>query len=265
MQIFKEYSLALVSLVVTLILTLIAEFVLTLSPEGTFLTFAVGAMITLSITLLQKELEKFITNDLGKSLELYQLIRKINDPDLQSEVFNLANSLSMGEIPPNITSVRSRKLVGIVKNRLQEANYPLPPEGIKRWNQNRTETWYQANVEAIGRGVVVERIFILKREDVIKDDKWDEDVLKILQRQSNDGVVVRILWVEDITDLYYRRPERNLLTSFVLFDEQEVLVLGEGGNRIHRSPSKRVLEYQMIFEEQLKYARGVNEILEDNA
>jgi hypothetical protein len=178
MKLIREYTLALVSLVVTLVLTLIAEYVLQLTPEGTYLTFATGALITLAVTLLEKNLETKIKEELGERLELYHMVTNIDVPELQYEVSKLAKALSTGEIPSHIASIRSMRLLQEVKLSIHASDYSETKDTIYRWEGSRLRTWYRLNLEAIERGVNIERIFILPRSETIVDGVWMNESLE---------------------------------------------------------------------------------------
>ena len=260
MEAIKNYTMALVSFVATLVLTLVAEFVLKLSPEGTYLTFVVGTSITLAITLLEKNLETQFEDSVGKTLELYQLVASVDDSELQYEVFKLAKSLSSGEIPPHITATRSVKLFEQVEHSIHASDYSEDLQLTDRWKGSRLKGWYKLNHETIKRGVTTERIFILKKSDVIKDNVWDKATLDILQKQSEDGVLVKVLWVEDVVsgDL---RPQRDVLRNLVIFDRKEVLETTRIERRLYRSPSDKVKGALATFEEQRKFSQNFEDVL----
>ncbi len=60
MNIIRENQLALLTFTGTLLLTLIAEFVLNLTAEATFLTLSIGLIGTLSVAVLESSFEKNI-------------------------------------------------------------------------------------------------------------------------------------------------------------------------------------------------------------
>lgn len=90
----------------TLILTLIGEFVLSLSAESVYITFAVGAIITLAMTLLEKQIENTVKSEISQNLSLYNIVEKIDDETLRKEIYQLATKLSLGLIPSHISENR---------------------------------------------------------------------------------------------------------------------------------------------------------------
>jgi hypothetical protein len=99
MKLFRENSLALINIIATLILALVSEFALNLSAETTFLTIAIGTMVTLPIALLEKNLKE--------AMRYYNHVVSIEDEKLRSKVIDLIEEISRGEIPPEITALRS--------------------------------------------------------------------------------------------------------------------------------------------------------------
>ena len=262
MKVVREYVMALVSLIVTLVLTLIADVVLQLSPEGTYLTFVIGATVTLSATLLEKELQTTISEKIGKSLDLYRLVASIDDEDLKTEVFKLAYGLSLGEVPPHIAAIRSVELLENAQDCIYASDLSTTLDSIYRWNTSRLKTYYKGNLEAIKRGVPIERTFILSRNAVLTNDQWDPVVLEILKRQSKDGIQVRVLWQEDVTGSDMR-PQRDILRDYVIYDKREVVEKSGIDARLYRSPSEKVQEFLQIYSEQKKFSRRLDEILEE--
>lgn len=258
MKLTRDYMMATISFAATLLLTLTAE-LLNLGQDISYLIFAIGTMLTLATTLLEKQVENHLEDKMSRNLNLYRLTKEIDDDELQSEVFKFVKSMSQGEIPPYISAIRSTKLFERAKKTVHAADYNPTARDILRWEGSRLATWYKSGVDAVKRGVVVERIFILKREEALKDGKWDKDILRILQRQSNDGIKVRVLWIEEVTmgDVH---PQRDVLRNIVTFDDMEVLITTHEP-QIFRLPSDRVREFIDVFEEQKKFSRTLDEIL----
>jgi hypothetical protein len=260
MKLAREYVMAIISFIATLALTLVAE-LLKFSHETTYIVFALGATITLTATLLEKELETKLKDDVSRTLDLYRQTKEIEDGELQSEVFKLAKSLSQGEVPPYIAAIRSTKLFDRAKKSVYAADYSPQPKDILHWENSRLATWYKSGVNAVARGVSLERVFIIKKCEALDNGKWDKDYLRILQRQFKDGIKVRILWMEEVTSGDVK-PQRDVLRNLVIFDEVEVLITTQEP-RIFRLPSEKVREYIEVFEEQKKYSRSFEEIISE--
>lgn len=62
------------------------------------------------------------------------------------------------------------------------------------WNRGGAlSNYYQANVDAVARGVQITRIFVISRRDSL-----DQSVQQDLYKQSKDGIDVRITFREDL-------------------------------------------------------------------
>lgn len=258
MKLAREYMMAIISFAATLLLILAAE-LLNLGRDISYLTFAFGTLLTLTATLLERQVENHLESEMSRNLDLYRLTKEIDDDELRSEVFKFVKNVSRGEIPPYIAAIRSTKLFERAKKTVHAADYNPSARDILRWESSRLATWYKSGVDAVKRGVVVERIFILKKEEALKDGKWDKDILRTLQRQSKDGIKVRVLWIEEVTtgDV---RPQRDVLRNLVTFDNAEVLITTQEP-QIFRLPSEKVQEFIDVFEEQKKFSRTLDEIL----
>lgn len=258
----RHYLMAFISLVVTLLLTLIADVILKVSYETTYMVFAMGLMITLTTTLLEKEIEGKIKDEIRDKLELYDKIVGINDVNLQNEVYQLVQSLSDGEIPAHIASIRALNLWRNVIHHVNATDLSFDKETLYRWEASRLQIWYRLNLEAIKRGVNIERIFILPRGQVIDNGKWDPRVLNILKQQDDDGISVRVLWIEDATqgDL---RPQGEIMKNIVIFDDKEVAETTRLETKLYREPSKKVYNTIKTFEEALRFSRELKIVLKE--
>lgn len=229
---------------------------LNLSYETTYVILAIGTAITLGLTLLEKSLKD--------SLQLYNVISEINDEELARKIIELAKSVSKGEIPPEIATLRSRERLAHTRKYILASDYNPNStlQGIYDWEDSSTKrSWYEATIEISKRGVSIERNFVLKRSEILRAGKFDERALSILKKQERDGVKVRIVWIEDLEK---RPPQRDLLQGFAIYDGEEVVVETQFGRRwMYRTPSDKVKLYLEIFEEQKKYAVDLQDLLRD--
>jgi hypothetical protein len=92
---------------------------------------------------------------------------------------------------------------------------------IYNWEENQgLANYYQANLRAVGRKVRIERLFLLRKEDLI--DKSTGQImspraLKIMEEHRKQGIIVFVTWLESVAD-----PE--LIEDFIIFDDEEVAV-----------------------------------------
>lgn len=258
MNFAREHATALVTFLATAVLTLISEFVLNLSREGTYITFATGSLIALGTTVLKAEVVREIKGEFGGVLSLYDTLSKVEDEGVREWVYDLAKQFSRGELPPYVAAVYSRRLIAEVKETLQTSDYSPDPGAIAAWTDSpRYKTWFAANLEAMDRGVRIERVFVLRKQEAMSGGQWDDRVRSILQQHYDAGIEVRVLWVEDLVG---GPAQRNLEQNFAIYDSREVLVQdGRTTTRIFRPPSEKVAEYRAIYEEQKKYSHRWND------
>ncbi len=259
MNIIRENQRALIAFTSTLLLTLIGEFVLNLTPEGTYLTLAIGLIGTLNVALLENSLEKNVQM-IGSKFEILNALSEINDVKLESQVIQIIDELSKGNVPHYFATLRSRELLEIVSHTIGASELAETKEGVYQFEENdRRKTWSDASLRAIERGVSVVQIFILKKEQIIVNGVWDTRTLKILKELARKGIDIRVLWMESLKP---RRSVYPLIQDFAIYDGKEVVVEeADHSTRTYRGPSPRVPEYQRIIREQKKYARKLAVIL----
>jgi hypothetical protein len=79
--------------------------------------------------------------------------------------------------------------------------------------------YYQANLSALKRGVKIERLFLLRRGDIINGTTGQvisPRALKIMEEHQNKGIEVFVTWLESID------PETA--EDFIVFDDEEVVI-----------------------------------------
>lgn len=255
MKLLQKYTLAVVSFAVTLALT-VTSFLLTLSIDTSYLTFAFGAIVTLSATLLQVELDAMITKKFAELSDIHKFLSAVDDDNLRSEVLGLAHKLSQGVVPYHIASLRSRYLLDTANKSIQACGYPKVPERFYLWEDDaRLKSWYKGYCNAVKRGVEVEYVYIFDRSTVITSDgQWDIRTSRILKKQQEDGINIRLAWREDIYQTE-RRPANSLLQEYVIFDGNEVLEVSPDHTQIFRRPSEKVKDFLDTFKELRKYSQ----------
>jgi hypothetical protein len=149
-------------------------------------------------------------------------------------------------VPASLAEARERAIIKRVKTTLYAVDYPTNKQSMLNWwNSGTGRTWYESNLEAIARGVTVERHFILKHTEILGNNgAWDSEVLTLLQKHAADNIDVRVLWIEEVTQ-HEKRPTRNILQDLVVF----------------RRPSDKVHYYSEVFKEQRQYAYKLQDVL----
>lgn len=269
-KLLENYTITLVSLLVTFVLSIIASFGLHLSDTDQFIVLSVGVMASVVVATIEREIPvafKSLLDDrlqeLTRGFELYRLLTNIDDESLQGEVVSLARSLSSGEVPANLAEARARALIKRVRTSLYAVDYPTTKQSMLNWwNSGTGRTWYESNIAAKKeRGVFIERHFILKKAEVIENNgDWDSEVLALLKKHADAGIDVHVMWVEEVTQ-HEKRPTRNILQDLVVFDEEEASASNSYETKIYRRPSDKVHYYTEVFKEQRQYSYKLQEIL----
>lgn len=263
----RRYVSIIVGFAVTLVVTLIGEFALKLTDEGTYLVFVCGAMATLVVALLQVDLERkvdssiaVLRDEIAWKFSMFENLEKIDDIKLRNDIYELVEQISKGKIPPNIAATRTRSLLSGAARKMQTSYYAPQVGRLLEWKSHaRQRTYFEGNVAALARGVKIERNFLLRKSEAMPEGKWDKDVQEVLREQMECGIEVRILWLEDLD---VRGPRFDVEQEFAIFDDKEVMIVSRKyGNTLFRLPSERVAEYKEIFAEQLKYTVALSALL----
>jgi hypothetical protein len=260
MKSFRKRIITLIGLLLTVILSLVSDFILKLPKETTWMTFFVGSIVTITVTLLGQEIEESIDNteyNFKKALANYSLMydnfENLGDENLQYQIISLLDTLKKGEVPAFMAASRTRHLIMTAKTSCVSI-YPIrQKQELYDWvDYPRHRTWLRDNYDAVKRGVKVERTFILKKSEFYIHDQWDEKALTVLSEQAENGILIRLIWYED----FQRAPTHmGLEQIFTIIDGKEVIHdEGKGNNRLYRMPSVKVQEFNDIWQEHKKYA-----------
>jgi hypothetical protein len=161
----------------------------------------------------------------------------IDDKGLQEEIIKLARTISIGEVPASLSENRARQLIQKVSKSVMAVDYPNDIGSMFNWwNGANGRTWYASNLEAIGRGVKIERHFLLRKSEV-EDSPGvlKSEVLSFLQRQAQDKIDVRIIWIEEVL-ASTKKPSDNILQDLVVFDEEEASASNSFETKLYRRP-----------------------------
>jgi hypothetical protein len=104
--------------------------------------------------------------------------------------------------------------------------------------------YYQANLAAIARGVMITRIFVISRRDLL-----NPDVQKILQQQSVDGVEVLITYREDLQ--LNEAAHEVCSLDFAIYDETFVTDRGREKGRYFGKKTQKsaeIAKYARLFD-----------------
>ncbi|MFC3450496.1 hypothetical protein [Amycolatopsis speibonae] len=257
----KNYTMALISALVTAVLGIIGDQVLKLDSANTFLVLATGTVVSVALGLIehrlksdQRALRTAITSEMGEKLALFRMLDSIDDEDLRSEILTLARRLSAGEVPSHIAAIRTPVLYERAKRSIYASNVGLTRARLYRWDQlARFRRIVEVSARRSKEGVELTRTFFLSRQEFLTSDgHWDERCYRILSAQADAGIEVRIVWVEDL-ELDNLPPHRKLVRDLTIFDGSEA-VDTTGVQVIYRYPSERLRDFLDIQKEQLKYS-----------
>jgi hypothetical protein len=98
------------------------------------------------------------------------------------------------------------------------------------WDDHQGITnYYQANLQALKRGVIIERLFLLWKKDVIDSNTGqviDSKIMKIMSDHQDCGIEVFVTWLESLID-----PESA--EDFIIFDDEEVVLSSMITEKVH--------------------------------
>lgn len=271
-----KYITTIIGILVTIGLSFVSDFVLRLPLEITWLTFFTGSIVTVATTLLEQNILARNSAEINRKLEIYGLLEQIEDPEIYqlasatvTECIEKLKKYKAGIIPSTTQAHLTDRLSKCNKSLKStywvpnlQALYLLEDDFVGR-------NYYELNVQALKRGVTIERIFLFNQEDVFDEGKnhFDEKALHILKQQQNDGVNVRVSWIRNLQGLHY---DPELHQDFGIFDEYEVMLQLHGvGNSRHGTmlikQPEQVKKYQIIFQKIWKLSRPIDEILNQYA
>jgi hypothetical protein len=233
-------------------------------PSQVYLPVIIGFLITATASLLKAELLERI--DSGSRIQ--NLLNQIEREDLHKkgveavqECENVLEDLSRGIITP-----RSAELFKILVERASRTQHSIRATHLAQdisflhnWEESQGhKNYYQANLSALKRGVKIERLFLLRRGDIINETTGPR-ALKIMEDQRNAGIEVFVTWLESID------PETA--EDFIVFDNEEIVIsypLAEGKYyrllTLHGSVSVRT--YNKRFAELKASGQSLSELLD---
>jgi hypothetical protein len=219
--------------------------------EAAYVLFGVGILISLATYLLHHEIltsEKKLAALYQSNHELSSALSSITDPECQ-----LKSQELLSDFKKNLTQLERGYLL------LNEVEFYL--EGVKAVGQSRrcvkavdplevgwdkrgaVLNYYQANLEAIERGVKITRVFVISRRDLL-----NVEVQKTLQQQHDDGVEVLITYREDLS---LNEAEHEVYSlDFAIYDDAFITDRGREkgryfGKKTQKTPE--IVKYQRLF------------------
>lgn len=265
-----------IGLLATVALSLVSDFLLNLPREITWLTFFVGSIVTVTATLQELRLLNMVSDEIGYKLEIYNLLNNIEDSELRKLAEKAINEClqKLRDYQSDIIA-SDDDAVSYATNRLSQckkslqSTYWAPDMQTLYYIEDDFvgRNYYQANINALKRGIHIKRIFILNKRIMLDNNRFiDDKALRILQKQQNDTVDVRISWIDDQSNW---RDLIGLYQDFAIFDGKEVVTIRHGIGNIRygtviRKKHEQVEDYQKAFQELWNRSRPLADIVAEH-
>ena len=171
------------------------------SPEVAYNIFGIGVLLSLATYLIREDLETTrseLTSQYNQAHEITFAVAQICDSECQAKAQEMLNGikrtialLQQGYIPLDETEyyLEGAKCTDSTLHRLKTVD-PL----TSGWHtRGALMNFYQSNLRALERGVVVTRIFVLRRADLSEAEPQ-----KILLSQFQAGIDVRVAFSDEL-------------------------------------------------------------------
>lgn len=225
------------------------------STEAAYSIFGIGILLSLATYLLREDLEKTrheLIHQYNQAHEITFAISQINDPECQIKAQELlAGSkriitlLQQGFIPLDETEFY---LEGAKCSDTACKNLKAVDPITSGWHtRGALVNFYQSNIRALERGVLITRIFVMSREEL-----GEPDTQTILLSQHRNGIDVRIAFKDELpaaSDISGR--DTNSSFDFAIYDDQIATeVFPQTGKYFGRKTSQaaHVEKYQRLYE-----------------
>ncbi|RMG24816.1 MAG: hypothetical protein D6732_23235 [Methanobacteriota archaeon] len=268
----QQYNTTIIGALVTITLTLVSDFLLSLPKEITWLTFFLGSIVTVTTTMLEQKLLSVTSEELNRKLEIYELLESITDDELRhladTELKEYLKKLR--EYSQGFTSFATH---GYLANRIQTCRKSYKStfwvtnldEIHKLIDEDAGINYMRSNLEAIKRGVKIQRVFIFHKQDILdaQGNFIDQTALDIMRKQQDEGIEVRVSWLED-----WRRygETGDLYRDFVIIDGKEVFTHNFGvdqkvmGRTLIKNPNQ-VEEYKSRYERIWQLSKPLRDVI----
>lgn len=264
----RHYFLALVSLVIGLVLTLLT-FVLQLDSGISYSVFATSTLITLAIA----SFEMIIGNAFAEQLRPYHLLEQIEDKEfhnwgreLIADLNYKLQLLGQGEFRSSFGVRYESGRLGLAREKLQAVYLGTVYQSLGKhsWQHVPEEKrYYGENLSALKRNVAVTRVFILRKSLTVQDGVFrDTEIVAEMMKQQKDGIAVRIAWEDELGPVF---GSYNILKDFIILDDFEVdarnyTTTGQYDVIIIKNQAE-INRYQGVYYNLWKYSLSLEEFL----
>jgi hypothetical protein len=222
--------------------------------DAAYMIFGFGILLSLATFILREEsnhLREGLAEEYRRSHWIAFHLSRIRDPDCQGKARALLDGLrkeftllEQGHIPLNETEL----LMEATRNMDQalgnvKAVNPLIPGWSTRSPLVR---YYDSNRRAVLRGVGVTRIFVIHREQL-----EEAEVQQLMLNHLNDGIVVRIVFRDELPSGGEGGWAAETSFNFAIFDDRFVLDIrkaqGPHYGTVTRAPPE-IVKYRRLFD-----------------
>jgi hypothetical protein len=200
-------------------------------PDQTYIPISIGFLITIAAALLKKEMLEHIDSN----SHIQSLLNKLEHEDLHKRGVEVVEACEavLEELASGIISAGAADLFRIMKdlanrtrNQIHATHLSLEISDIYNWEvKEGLRNYYQANIDALNRNVKIERLFLIKKDQLIDRNNGqviNQRAIDIMKDQQQHGIKVFVTWLESVT-------EPQLIEDFIIFDNEEVAIRGGEG------------------------------------
>jgi hypothetical protein len=165
------------------------------------------------------------------------------------------DEIGRGRVPLDPREYYRTLRVALESSRRGTNMYAVSSIDALRWREDRNQVlWLECNIAAVKRGVLIHRVFILKKDQMASSE--GQVIMRLIEDQIRKNIQVHAIWLEDIL-----HEDPRLRDDFVLFPEAERAFVDhhdpEEPMRIVSaelilSPNPLLGEYATAFEAKLK-------------
>ncbi|MDA8429508.1 MAG: hypothetical protein M0T70_09660 [Geobacteraceae bacterium] len=194
------------------------------NPQAAYSIFGIGILLSLATYLLRADLDNTrheLVDQYNQAHEITFALSQICDPECQLRAQELLTGtkrtislLQQGFIPLDETEfyLEGAKCTDMAHNRMKAVD-PITNGWLTR---GVLVNFYQSNLRALDRGVIITRVFVMGREEMC-----DPDVQRILMTQLLDNIDVRIAFREELPTTASNLSGRDTNSScdFAIYDD----------------------------------------------
>jgi hypothetical protein len=212
---------SLVALIIAVALAWLGDFL------GLSTAAVISASIGIAVAAFSWALKWEIKREFRDRLSIYNLLESIEYEELyeRGRMAVEACRLELEDLSQGILRIEEGhvaryiiKFTDAAKHRVRLTHIGLDHRRLAMVQPTAENPWYQHNVILVKRGVVVERFFVLRRSDTIDSatGKIKPIIATILEKQARDGIMVRVVWEEEVDN-----PE--VIREFIVVDTRLVI------------------------------------------